>query len=98
MSNINKRIRKLKKLLNKGRLLFVTLIYADGRERRMECNEAHFALDKNVVDYRWDENNSLADDNLIGAALALGPFDVRELFADGDDSKTLPKPKESEEV
>lgn len=98
MGSINKRIRKLKKLLNKGKLLFVTLIYADGTERRMECNEAFFALDRNVVDYRWDESNSQEDDNLLGAVLAHEPFDVRELFADGDDSKTLPKPKESEEL
>lgn len=96
MSNINGRIRKLKKLLqkNKDKLLFVTLIYADGSELRMESNEAFFALDRNVVDYRWDENNGLADDNFLGAALANGPLDIRELFADGDDSGSLPENKE----
>lgn len=96
MSNIDGRIRKLKKLLrrNRDKLLFITLIYADGSERRMECNEAFFALDRNVVNYRWSESNSQADDNLIGAALADGPFDVRDLFADGDDSEILPKEKE----
>lgn len=95
MSNINMRIRRLKKLLNKdkSKLLFVTLIYADGTERRMECNEAFFALDRNVVDYRWDESNRLEDDNFLGAALAHGPLDVRDLFADGDDSETTSKGK-----
>lgn len=96
MSNIDGRIRKLKKLLkrNRSKLLFVTLIYADGSERRMESNEAFFALDRNVVDYRWDEGNSLSDDNFLGAALANGPLDVRDLFTDGDDSEILPKDKE----
>ena len=88
MSNMNRRIQKLKKLLQKkmGKLLFVTLIYADGSERKMEVNEAFLAWDKNVVDYRWEESNSIADDNFLGALLVDGPFDVRELFADGDDS------------
>lgn len=96
MSEINRRIRKLKKLLqkNQGKLLFITLIYADGSERRMEATEAFLALDRNVVDYRWDESNQLTDDNLMGAMLAHGPFDVRDLFADGDDSEILPKIKE----
>ena len=92
----DRRIRRLKKLLqaNRNRLLFVTLIYSDGTERRMEANEAFLALDGNVVDYRWDESNQLTDDNLMGAMLAHGPFDVRDLFADGDDSEILPKTKE----
>lgn len=96
MSNISRRIQKLKKLLQKkrGKLLFVTLIYADGSERRLEANEAFLALDKDVVDYRWEESNSIADDNFLGALLADGPFDVRELFADGDDSEILPQNKE----
>ena len=95
MSNINMRIQKLKNILNKnkGKLFFVTLIYVDGTERRMESNEAFLALDKNVVDYRWDESNCLKDDNFLGAALAHGPLDVQNLFADGDDSETLPNGK-----
>ena len=74
-------------------MLFVTLIYADGSERRMEATEAFLALDRYVVDYRWDESNLLTDDNLIGTMLAQGPFDVRDLFSDGDDSRILPKEK-----
>lgn len=95
MRDLNLRIRKLKMLLQKKRdkLLFVTLIYTDGSERRMEATEAFFALDKNVVDYHWDDGNILADDNFLGAALAHGPLDVRDLFADGDDSETLPNGK-----
>lgn len=93
---LDRRIRRLKKLLqsNRNRLLFVTLIYADGTERRMEANEAFLALDRNVVDYRWDTSNRMTDDNLIGAILSNGPFDVQDLFADGDDSRMLPKEKE----
>lgn len=96
MSNINNRIRKLKKLLQKkiGKPLFVTLIYADGSEHRMEANEAFLTLNNNVVDYRWEESNRMADDNFLGALLADGPFNVRELFADGDDSEILPQIKE----
>ena len=96
MSDLTRRIKKLKKLLQKDRekILFVTLIYADGSERKMEANEAFIALDSSVVDYRWDESNRQEDDNLIGAMLADGPFGVRELFADGDDSSMLPSEKE----
>lgn len=92
MSDILRRIKKLKKLLQKdGKSpLYVTLIYADGSERRMEANEAFFALDRTVVDYRWDESNMQEDDNLIEAMLVAGPFEVRELFSDGDDSSILP--------
>lgn len=93
MRDLSHRIRKLKILLQKNRdkLLFVTLIYADGSERRMEAAEAFLALDGNVVGYRWDESNRSADDNLIGAMLVNGPFCVQDLFADGDDSTMLPK-------
>lgn len=93
---LDRRIRRLKKLLqaNRNRLLFVTLIYSDGTERRMEANEAFLALDRNVVGYRWEASNQVTDDNLIGAMLSNGPFDVRDLFADGDDSRMLPKEKE----
>lgn len=96
MSDLTRRIKKLKKLLQKDRekILFVTLIYADGSERKMESNEAFLALDSSVVDYRWDESNRQEDDNLIGAMLVDGPFGVRELFADGDDSSMLPSEKE----
>ena len=55
MSDITGRIQKLKKLLQKNRdkLLFVTLIYADGSERRLEVDQAFMALNADVVDYRW---------------------------------------------
>lgn len=91
MSDITGRIRKLKKLLQKNRdkLLFVTLIYADGSERRLEVDQAFMALNADVVDYRWEECNHVADDNLIGALLADGPFDIEKLFDDGDDSGML---------
>lgn len=95
MSGISRKIQRLRKLLQEkqGKPLYVTLIYADGSERKMEVNEAFFALDRTVVDYRWEESNHLADDNFLGALLFDGPFDVRDLFVDGDDSEILPEPK-----